>query len=72
MIAYAFVAIVWSGNLVGEIGGLKQLKNSLFVYVGGIVFCLVVCAGLTWLLISKVSNEFFTSANFHSKNNRGA
>lgn len=64
VIAYAFVAIVWSGNLVGEIGGLKQLKNSLFVYVGGIVFCLVVCAGLTWLLISKVSNEFFTSANF--------
>lgn len=64
VIAYAFVAIVWSGNLVGEIGGLKQLKNSIFVYVGGIVFCLVVCAGLTWLLISKVSNEFFTSANF--------
>ncbi len=64
VIAYAFIAVVWGGNLVGEIGGLTQYKNSRFVYVGSILFCLVVCAGLMWLLISKISNEFFTSANF--------
>jgi len=64
VIAYAFMAIVWAGNLSGEIGGLKTFKNSLFIYVGGILFCLVVGAGLTWLLISKIGNEFFTSANF--------
>ena len=64
VIAYAFMAVVWSGNLSGEIGGLKTFKNSLFIYVGGILFCLVVCAGLMWLLIDRIGNEFFTSANF--------
>jgi APA family basic amino acid/polyamine antiporter len=64
VIAYAFMAIVWAGNLSGEIGGLKTFKNSLFIYVGGILFCMIVCAGLMWLLISKIGNEFFTSANF--------
>ncbi len=64
VIGYAFIAIGWGGNLVGEIGGLTQFKNSLFVYAGGIIFCLVVCGGLMWLIINKVGNEFFTSANF--------
>lgn len=64
VIGYAFVAIVWGGNLVGEIGGLNKFKNSLFVYAGGIIFCMVVCSILMWLLISRIGNEFFTSANF--------
>jgi len=63
-LAYTFMYIAWTGTLVGEIGGANQFKNSLKMFVGGNMFAMVVCAGFLWLLISKVSNEFFTSSNF--------
>jgi APA family basic amino acid/polyamine antiporter len=63
-LAYTFMYIAWTGTLVGEIGGVNQFKNSLKMFVGGNLFAMVVCAGFLWLLISKISNEFFTSSNF--------
>ena len=63
-LAYTFMYIAWTGTLVGEIGGVNQFKNSLKMFVGGNLFAMVICAGFLWLLISKISNEFFTSSNF--------
>jgi amino acid transporter len=63
-LAYTFMYIAWTGTLVGEIGGVNQFKNSLKMFVGGNLFAMVVCAGFLWLLISKISNEFFTSSNY--------
>ena len=63
-LAYTFMYIAWTGTLVGEIGGVNQFKNSAKVFWGGNIFSMVICAGFLWLLISRVSNEFFTSSNF--------
>ncbi len=63
-LAYTFMYIAWTGTLVGEIGGVNQFKNSMKMYWGGNLFALVVAGGFMWLLISKIGNEFFTSANF--------
>ena len=64
VLAYTFMALAWTGTLVGEIGGLNQFKNSMRIYLGANFFCMIMCAVFIWLLISKVGNEFFTSANF--------
>jgi APA family basic amino acid/polyamine antiporter len=63
-LAYTFMYIAWTGTLVGEIGGINQFKNSFKMFMGGNLFSMIVCAGFLWLLISRVSNEFFTSSNF--------
>jgi APA family basic amino acid/polyamine antiporter len=63
-LAYTFMYIAWTGTLVGEIGGVNQFKNSIKMFWGGNLFAMVVCAGFMWLLISRIGNEFFTSANF--------
>ena len=63
-LAYTFMYIAWTGTLVGEIGGVNQFKNSFKMFMGGNVFSMIVCAGFLWLLISRISNEFFTSSNF--------
>ncbi len=62
-LAYTFMYIAWTGTLVGEIGGVNQFKNSMKMFWGGNIFSMIVCAGFMWLLISRVSNEFFTSSN---------
>ena len=63
-LAYTFMYIAWTGTLVGEIGGVNQFKNSFKMFMGGNIFSMIVCAGFLWLLISRISNEFFTSSNF--------
>jgi len=63
-LAYTFMYIAWTGTLVGEIGGVNQFKNSFKMFMGGNIFSMIVCAGFMWLLISRISNEFFTSSNF--------
>ena len=63
-LAYTFMYIAWTGTLVGEIGGVSQFKNSFKMFMGGNIFSMIVCAGFLWLLISRISNEFFTSSNF--------
>jgi amino acid transporter len=63
-LAYTFMYIAWTGTLVGEIGGINQFKNSFKMFMGGNLFSMIVCAGFLWLLISRISNEFFTSSNF--------
>jgi len=34
------------------------------MYLGGNIFAMVVCAGFVWLLISRIGNQFFSSANY--------
>jgi APA family basic amino acid/polyamine antiporter len=63
-LAYTFMYIAWTGTLVGEIGGVNQFKNSFKMFMGGNIFSMIICAGFMWLLISRISNEFFTSSNF--------
>ncbi|HSR21008.1 MAG TPA: amino acid permease [Anaerolineales bacterium] len=63
-LAYTFMYIAWTGTLVGEIGGVSQFKNSFKMFMGGNIFSMIICAGFMWLLISRISNEFFTSSNF--------
>jgi len=63
-LAYTFMYIAWTGTLVGEIGGVNQFKNSFRMFMGGNIFSMIICAGFLWLLISRISNEFFTSSNF--------
>jgi amino acid transporter len=63
-LAYTFMYIAWTGSLVGEIGGVNQFKNSFKMFLGGNIFSMIICAGFLWLLISRISNEFFTSSNF--------
>ncbi len=63
-LAYTFMYIAWTGTLAGEIRGVHKLKNSAAIFLGGNLFSLIVCAGFMWLLLSRISNEFFTSANF--------
>ena len=63
-LAYTFMYIAWTGSLVGEIGGVNQFKNSFKMFLGGNIFAMIVCAGFLWLLISRITNEFFTSSNF--------
>ncbi|MFP4110096.1 MAG: amino acid permease [Desulfovermiculus sp.] len=64
VLAYTFMYIAWTGTLVGEIRGVHKLKNSSAIFLGGNIFSMILCAGFMWLLISRVGNEFFTSANF--------
>jgi amino acid transporter len=64
VLAYTFMYIAWTGTLVGEIGGVNQFKNSFKMFWGGNLFSMVICALFLWLLISRVGNQFFTSANF--------
>jgi amino acid transporter len=64
VLAYTFMYIAWTGTLVGEIGGVNQFKNSFKMFWGGNLFSMLVCALFLWLLISRVGNAFFTSANF--------
>jgi len=63
-LAYTFMYIACTSLLAGEIRGVDKLKNSVMIFLGGNLFSMVVCAGFMWLLISRLSNEFFTSANF--------
>lgn len=63
-LAYTFMYIAWTGSLVGEIGGVNQFKNSAKMFLGGNIFSMAICALFLWLMISRISNEFFTSSNF--------
>ncbi len=63
-LAYTFMYISCTSLMAGEIQGVDKLKNSVMIFLGGNLFSMVVCAGFMWLLISRLSNEFFTSANF--------
>ena len=64
VLAYVFMYVAWTGTMAGEISGVRRLRNSMGIYLGGNIFSMIVCAGFTWLLISRIGNEFFTSANF--------
>jgi basic amino acid/polyamine antiporter, APA family len=64
VLAYTFLFVMWSSNLSGEISGLTDFRRSLRMYLGANLFALIVCAAFIWLLISRISNEFFQSANF--------
>jgi basic amino acid/polyamine antiporter, APA family len=72
VLAYTFMYIAWTGTLVGEIGGTGKLRGTLWVYVGGNVFAMIVSAGFVWLLISRIGNPFFSSANFVWATSSGA
>ncbi len=63
-LAYTFMYIACTSLMAGEIRGVDKPKNSFMIFLGGNLFSMVVCAGFMWLLISRLSNEFFTSANF--------
>lgn len=63
-LAYTFMYIACTSLMAGEIRGVYRLKNSFTIFLGGNLFSMVVCAGFMWLLITRLSNEFFTSANF--------
>ncbi len=63
-LAYTFMYVACTSLLAGEIRGVYRLKNAFTIFLGGNLFSMVVCAGFMWLLISRLSNEFFTSANF--------
>jgi APA family basic amino acid/polyamine antiporter len=63
-LAYTFMYIACTSLMAGEIRGVDKLKNSVTIFLGGNLFSMVVCAGFMWLLLSRLSNEFFTSANF--------
>ena len=64
VLAYTFLFVMWSSNLSGEISGLGDFKRSLRMYLGANLFAMLVCAGFVWLLIDRISNEFFQSSNF--------
>lgn len=64
VMAYAFAAAFWSGNLTGEIRAVNDFKRALYVFVGADIFSMASCAILMYLVIQMVGNEFFTSANF--------
>ena len=64
VLAYTFMYVAWAGTLAGEIEGVDRFRNAFKIFLGGNLFALVACAGFLWLLISRVGNEFFTSANF--------
>ncbi len=64
VLAYTFLFVAWTGNLAGEITGVGNFKRSLRMYLGANVFAMVVCALFMWLLIDRISNQFFTSANY--------
>jgi len=64
VLAYTFMYIAWTGTLSGEIGGVRRFRSTLGIYWGGNIFAMIVCAGFLWLLLSRIGNEFFTSANF--------
>ncbi len=64
VLAYTFMYVAWTGTLAGEIRGVKNVRNSAGIFLGGNLFSLLVCAGFMWLLITTVGNEFFTSSNF--------
>jgi len=63
-LAYTFMYIAWTGTMVGEIRGADRLGAAVKIFLGGNVFSMIVCAGFMWLLLSRITNEFFTSANF--------
>jgi len=64
VMAYVFVFVTWTGALSGEIGGIADLKKSIWMYVGATLFALVICAGTMYLTLSVVGNEFFFSGNY--------
>jgi APA family basic amino acid/polyamine antiporter len=64
VLAYAFAAAFWSGNLTGEIRGVNDFKRSLSVYVGADMFSMIVCAVLIFLVIEMVGNPFMQAASY--------
>jgi amino acid transporter len=64
VLAYTFMYIAWTGTLAGEIKGVGRFKNAFGMYWGGNLFSMLVCAGFLWLLLSRIGNVFFTSANY--------
>jgi amino acid transporter len=68
VLAYVFLFVAWTANMAGEISGVGDFKRSLRMYLGANFFAMVVCALFVWLLIDRVSNEFFTAANFEAIN----
>jgi amino acid transporter len=50
--------------MAGEIKGIGRFKNAFGMYWAGNLFSMMVCAGFLWLLLSRIGNVFFTSANY--------
>jgi APA family basic amino acid/polyamine antiporter len=64
ILAYIFAGVFWVGNLSGEIGGVRQFRLSMRIYVGAILSAMVICGLLALLMINMVGNEFYTSAAY--------
>jgi amino acid transporter len=64
VMAYVFLYILWTGGMSGEIGGIADLKKSMWLYVGSNTFALVVCAGTMLATILIVGNQFFFASNY--------
>jgi amino acid transporter len=64
VLAYAFAAAFWSGNITGEIRGVNDFKRGLGVYVGADIFSMVSCAVLMYLVIQVVGNPFMQASSF--------
>jgi len=72
VMAYVFLYILWTGSMSGEIGGISDLKKSLWMYLGSNTFALIVCAGTMLATILIVGNQFFFAANYMWYNGVGA
>jgi amino acid transporter len=66
VLAYVFLFVAWTGNIAGEVSGLGQFRRTLRMYLGANLFSMAVTALFVWLLIDRVTNEFFTAANFEA------
>jgi len=64
VMAYVFLYILWTGSMSGEIGGIADLKKSMWMYLGSNTFALVVCAGTMFATLVIVGNQFFFAANY--------
>jgi len=64
VMAYVFLYILWTGSMSGEIGGISDLKKSMWMYLGSNTFAMIVCAGTMFATLVIVGNQFFFSANY--------
>lgn len=64
VLAYTFLFVAWTGTLTGEIGGVQSFQRSLRMFLGSNLFAMVATVVLMFLLIDRIGNEFFTSANY--------
>lgn len=72
ILAYIFAGVFWVGNLSGEIGGVRQFRLSLRIYVGAILAAMVITGLLALLMIKVAGNDFYTSASYLWWNSGGS